>query len=168
MARRRLASVVAVVGFVVSLSIPATVAADTPFSLSGEFLAGEGENLDVTGSCSRTGTSSITYSVSGEAVGPYPGTFTEVGTVTIGQTETGGFSLGFPIKQVTTLEAFFTIDSGVGQVTGSKRLIEQSNVVQGLCEDFTDYLPPGFGSTISGSYQRICACAFGLSYEALI
>src|SRR5437867_3828094 len=51
MARRRFASVAAVVGFVVSLSIPATVAADTPPSLSGEFLVGGGENLDVTGSC---------------------------------------------------------------------------------------------------------------------
>jgi len=167
MARRR-ASVAAIVGFVVSVWMPATVAADTAPSLSGEFLVGEGENLDVTGSCSQTGTSTITYSVSGVAVGPYTGSFTEIGTVTIGQTPTGNFSLGFPIKQVTTLEAFFTIDSTVGQVTGSKRLIEQSNVVHGLCEDFTNYTPPGTSSLISGTYQRVCACAYGLSYEALI
>src|SRR5256885_7375346 len=105
MARRRLASVVAVVGFVVSLSIPATVAADTPFSLSGEFLAGEGENLDVTGSFSRTGTSSITYSVSGEAVGPYPGAVTGGGAGTIGQTETGGVRLGVPDPEGTPLDS---------------------------------------------------------------
>jgi hypothetical protein len=151
-----------------SLAIPAAAAGATAASLTSEFLSGDGEGLDVSATCSETGTSTISYSVEGTAFGPYAGTFTEVGTVTIGQTPTGFFSLGFPIKQVTTLEAFFTIDSPAGQVTGSKRLIVQSDVVHGLCEDFTDYEVPGGGPVISGSYQRVCACAFGLSYEALI
>lgn len=150
-----------------SLALPSAVMADTPSPLSGESLVSDGDAFDVTATCSETGTSTISYSASGAAFGPYPGTFTEVGTVTIGQTSTGGFSLGFPIKRVTTLEAFFTINSPVGQVTGSKRLIAQSDEVVGLCEDFTDYTFPT-GSPISGSYQRVCACPFGLSYEALI
>jgi hypothetical protein len=151
-----------------SLVVPAAVAGATAAPLTGEFLLGEGEGLDVTATCSETGTSTISYSVEGTAFGPYPGTFTEVGTVTIGQTPTGSFILGFPIKQVTTLEAFFTIDSPAGQVTGSKRLITQSNLVHGLCEDFLDYEQFPGAPIISGSFQRVCACAFGLSYEALI
>lgn len=165
--KRRFVTLTSIAMLALSLVIPATAAGATAASLSGEFLSGEGEGLDVTATCSDTGTSTISYSVEGTAFGPYPGTFTEVGTVTIGQTTTGNFILGFPLKQVTTLEAFFTIDSPAGQVTGSKRLIAQSNVVHGLCEDFTDYTPPS-GSPISGSFQRVCACAFGLSYEALI
>lgn len=151
-----------------SLAIPAAALGSTAPSLTGEFLSGEGEGLDVTATCSQTGTSTISYSVAGAAFGPYPGTFTEVGTVTIGQTPTGGFILGFPLKQVTTLEAFFTIDSPAGQVTGSKRLIAQGNDVFGLCEDFADYEPFPGAPLISGSFQRVCACPFGLSYEALI
>lgn len=159
-----LASVVLVA---TSLAVPGAVVADTAAPLTGEFLLGEGAGLDVTATCSETGTSTISYSASGPAFGPYPGTFTEVGTVTIGQAPTGNFILGFPIKQVTAVEAFFTIDSPEGQVTGRKRLIAQTNEVVGLCEDFTDYTPPS-GSPISGSFQRVCACPFGLSYEALI
>lgn len=94
------------------------------------------------------------------------GVFLTDGTVTIGQTPTGFFSLGFPIKQVASLEAFFTIDSPEGQITGSKRLITQSDEVVGLCEDFADHAVGG--SIISGTYQRVCACPFGLSYEAFI
>ena len=151
------------------LALPGAVMADSAAPLTGEFLVAEGAGLDVTAACSKTGTSTISYAASGTAYGPYPGTFTEVGTVTIGQATTGFFSLGFPIKGVTTLEAFFTIDSPAGQVTGSKRLVAQSGEVVGLCEDFTDYeFPPGSGSLISGSYQRVCACPYGLSYEALI
>ena len=152
----------------ISLLSPAAAAGATAASLTGEILSGEGDGLDVTAVCSESGTSTISYSVEGTAFGPYPGTFTEVGTVTIGQTPTGLFSLGFPIKQVTTLEAFFTIDSPEGQVTGSKRLIVQSDEVVGLCEDFAEYQVPNDGPIISGSYQRVCACPFGLSYEALI
>jgi hypothetical protein len=150
-----------------TLALPGAVMADTAQPLSGEFLGSGGEDFTVTATCSETGTSTISYSAFGAAVGPYPGTFTEVGTVTIGQTPAGGFSLGFPLKRVTTLEAFFTIDSPDGQVTGRKRLVAQTDEVVGVCADFTDYTPPS-GSPISGSYQRVCACPFGLSYEAII
>lgn len=150
-----------------SVATPGPVAADTS-SLTGEFLGGGGDDFDVTATCSESGTSTISYSVSGAASGPYPGAFTEVGTVTIGQTPTGNFTLGFPIKQVTSIEAFFTIDSEAGQVTGTKRLVVQSDEVVGLCEDFEDHQPSPDGPIISGSYQRVCACPFGLSYEALI
>jgi hypothetical protein len=165
--RRRTIATVATFALIATIVVPSPVMAQEPAApLTGEFLvAGP---IDVTATCSQTGTSTISYSASGVAVGPYPGTFTEVGTVTIGQTETGGFSLGFPIKRVTSLEAFFTIDSAAGQVTGSKRLIIESDEVVGLCEDFTNYTPPGTGSIISGTYRRVCACPFGLSYEAII
>lgn len=161
-----LATLASLVVIGASIAMPSVAIADTPAPLTGEFLVGEGEDLDVTATCSDDGISTISYSVSGLAFGPYPGTFTEVGTVTIGQTPTGFFSLGFPIKRVTTLEAFFTIASPQGQITGSKRLIVQSDEVVGLCEDFADHVVGG--SVISGTYQRVCACPFGLSYEAFI
>jgi hypothetical protein len=58
------------------------------------------------------------YEADGTAVGPYPGTFEEAGTVTAGP---GG---GFSDRQLLTLEAEFTIHSAQGEVTGRKRLPE--------------------------------------------
>lgn len=162
---KRVAWVGSLAAVIASLAVVTTASADTAPPLTGEFLVGS--PVDITATCSATGASTISYSVSGVAVGPYPGTFTEVGTVTIGQTPTGNFILGFPLKRVTSLEAFFTIDSEVGQVTGNKRLIIESDEVVGLCEDFADYEVPG-GPTISGTFRRVCACPFGLSYDALI
>ena len=71
-----------------SLALPGAVSADTAAPLTGEFLLSDGVAFDVTATCSATGTSTISYAASGAAFGPYPGTFTEVGTVTIGQTTT--------------------------------------------------------------------------------
>jgi hypothetical protein len=50
-----------------------------------------------------TGTTNFTYSATGVAAGPYPGTFTETGALTVNR-----------------LSASFTIDSAAGQVTGTK------------------------------------------------
>src|SRR5438477_7832687 len=75
-----------------TLATPQTrVAAEsTAAPLSGEDLwaggaAGyPGYPVSVTGACNPEGVTSLTYSTSGVATGPYPGTFTETGTVTIG------------------------------------------------------------------------------------
>jgi hypothetical protein len=150
-----------------SLAAPRAVRAETPASLSGEFFVAT--PVDIVATCSETGISTISYSASGEAFGPYRGTFTEVGTITIGHTPptpAQGVN-GFPYTRVSTLVAFFTIDSPTGQVTGSKRLVVQSDEVIGLCFDFTDRPLPG-GPTISGTFRSVCACPFGLSYEAII
>lgn len=88
-------------------------------SLMGEQLERVRENFDtdpsgdvITGTCDPAGASTINFSVTGIAVGPYPGTFSESGTFTFGPTQT-----------LTSFTASFTIDSPAGQVTGTKTLV---------------------------------------------
>ena len=61
---------------------PAAGAAESPPTLQDEGLFDP--NPTVTGSCNAAGTSTIGFSAAGVASGPFPGTFTETGTLTIG------------------------------------------------------------------------------------
>ena len=125
------------VTFVLALSAlfgASTAAAQTalPPSLVGEgFEAFENSGLivdrdrgeiEIESTCTPIAGSTfqITYTASGVAVGPYPGTFTETGTVTVLLTTqiTSAFAYGV----VTDWDVDFTIDSPVGQVTGTKSL----------------------------------------------
>lgn len=95
-----------------------------PPSLMGEsFAAGDGGagvepgEVEVTANCEpgvAPSTFMITYTASGPAVGPYPGTFYETGTVTVEVAEL------FRTVLVTQWDARFTIDSPVGRVAGEK------------------------------------------------
>lgn len=94
-------------------------------SLTGEtFLTSElpfnPGSLEVDGTCDPLGTSTFTFSATGVAFGPYPGTFTESGTVTIES----------PIG-LATFEATFTIDSPAGTVNGRK--LREVPAPLGLC-----------------------------------
>jgi len=102
---------------------PAAGAAEPPPTLQDEGLFDP--NPTVTGSCNAAGTSTIDFSAAGAASGPFPGTFTETGTVTIGPQPPG---------TVLTLTASFTIDSPVGQVSGSKQFTTTSSG-SGSCRD---------------------------------
>jgi hypothetical protein len=92
-------------------------------SLAGEVMLA-GANSGAPGStafavtlwCGGTAPSHWTYSASGVASGPYPGTFTENGTVYVDAT-----GLGEP-GTVLSIHADFTIASGTTIVTGSKDL----------------------------------------------
>ena len=128
------------------LAAPAQAQTTLPPSLVGEtFHArevdpdrfGEGTGaIDVTAICNAEAgeTFTMTYSASGVATGPYPGTFRETGTVTATLTAgAGGFAQGV----VTTWTASFTIDSpaapsGPATVTGTKTLKLWSSA---LCTD---------------------------------
>jgi hypothetical protein len=68
------------------------------------------------GTCDPLGTSTFEFTVTGTAVGPYPGTFVERGTLSFGPFGAGA---GFG---VAAFEATFTIQSAVGTVTGTKSL----------------------------------------------
>lgn len=93
-------------------------------SLEGETLQAAGQLFDRAATCDPSGSSTIAFHWSGFAIGPYPGTFTEDGTVTIGpQTGFGAGRFGFALGQVTQFDATFTIDSPAGTVTGSKHLM---------------------------------------------
>lgn len=82
----------------------------------------------VTGSCDPLGTSSLTFTVTGNATGPYPGTFSETGTVTLGP-------FGIPGNPLAALafQSDFTITSLAGTVTGTKTLEGFQPTSLGLC-----------------------------------
>jgi hypothetical protein len=101
-----------------ALVVAHTAAADgseasaTP--LTGETLSAAetsvGDVSTVSGTCNVLGTSTFEFLVSGVATGPYPGTFTEEGTLSL---NLAGFE---PVAFNST----FTITSMAGTVTGSK------------------------------------------------
>jgi hypothetical protein len=102
-----------------------------PPVLSGESLinpdgSGAGAPPQVTADCVPFGISTISFTVSGTAVGPYPGTFTESGTAVIDTTNP------FVAGPVTSFTANFTIQSPTGTVTGTKSLISDPLRATGL------------------------------------
>jgi hypothetical protein len=122
---RNLALILCVAGAAVVAPAGAQIA--VPPTLTGETLTGV---PTVTFSCNPE-LSTISFSVSGVAAGPYPGTFSETGSTTVGATEL--FGVG-PV----TFDATFTIESGTTVVTGTKRLAvpTQSNTTFGFCFSF--------------------------------
>lgn len=103
-------------------AIPGIAQAQTP-SLTGEALQGAdvftfpSGQVQVTANCDPSGTSTFEYTASGPASGPYPGTFTESGSGTIGpQDQPNGSGI------VESFSATFSIESPLGQVTGTKSL----------------------------------------------
>jgi hypothetical protein len=154
---------------VVFLSLAAQLRAQTlPPALTGEFFSRTPVQITSV-RFNPTGTSSFTYSTAGLAFGPYPGTFTEMGTITIGPLSGPQGVDGFLFGPVTTVQAFFTIDSPVGQVTGTKELVNPPPDMLGLCYDFTNFQVPG-GPIISGTFREgsPSSTGFGLSYRATI
>ena len=112
------------------VAVSGSAAQTIPPTLSGEHLSGVPQ---VTYHCDLGDTSTISYTVSGIAVGPYTGTFTESGVATIGPQPFPGNAVS-----VLTFEASFVIDSPTGQVTGTKQLTAPGNFSNnaGFCVDF--------------------------------
>lgn len=94
-----------------------------PLAPEGFFDSAWGSGDSVTAECDPDGTSTIRYHIeNGAAIGQYPGTFDEDGTITIGpQTNPGSVSVSGLAQGDAVVEATFTIDSPAGQVTGTKR-----------------------------------------------
>jgi hypothetical protein len=117
--------------------------------LSSEVLTGTVPALTAA-NCNETGTSTFTYTVSGVATGPYPGTFTETVTATIGpQTEPSDHPLPVNFGPVTHLSATFTILSAAGTVTGTKELLTAPfpGNQHGICDDANVPAPTGCSAT---------------------
>lgn len=139
-----------------SLVLPTAAQAQTASpSLTGEFLSSTTAATITSFDCDNTG-GTLTFSVSGIAAGPYPGTFTETGTVTLGPRD-------IPIPgapgqfraPILHFEAEFTITSALGTVTGTKRMTAPSDANFGGCN-----ASPG------GSSAQIIASV--LRYEATL
>jgi len=106
----------------------ATATSASAQTLYGELLAADRSQLQITADCNPAGNSTISFTVSGLATGPYPGTFTETGVATIGPQP-------FPLAQaepVTSFSASFVITSGSTVITGTKQLTDPGNLSTGL------------------------------------
>jgi hypothetical protein len=123
----------------VGLGLPSAAQAQA-VSLTGETLTSL-PPASAEGTCARsatdtgpsTGTSTYTYEISGVAAGPYPGTFTETGSFTIGPIDEE-FLPGQFRGDLLSFEAEFTITGANGTVEGTKTLATGFNV--GVCQHF--------------------------------
>jgi hypothetical protein len=118
--------IIAVFVALLSAIVAAPAAADGgpetgPQPLTGEALLaselGTPGTSTVTGSCNPLGTSTFEFTVTGQALGPYPGTFTESGSFSFGPF--GLPDVGFGVGD---FESTFTISSAAGTVEGTKTL----------------------------------------------
>lgn len=152
-------------------SLPSMVVASTPPpTLSGEFLSAFPDaiptsSVDIVAACDPDGSSTISWSASGEAFGPYEGTFVETGSATVGPQTANAYVNGIQLGYLVSVEAFFSIDSPTGQVIGSKRLTGASSSDLGGCRDLDGFVLPD-GSVASGTFRRVLAQS--MSYEALV
>jgi hypothetical protein len=108
-------------------------------SLNGEeFLV---QDVTLTLDCDPSRVSTISFSASGVATGPYPGTFTAQGTVTIAPQTLAGPRPGTVAGPLLSLRETFTIDSPAGTVTGVKKLIRKQpfDQSQGSCQHVTGF-----------------------------
>jgi hypothetical protein len=137
------ASLLAVVG---PLAKPAHTQTAAPSTLTGETLFAQyasnspfredtqvGELTLTSNNCSREpeGEGTISYTASGPATGPYPGTFTESGTITV---RNGGEG---PFKDIIDFNAEFEIvdEAGTTRVSGTKTLdIESAPRLAAICD----------------------------------
>jgi hypothetical protein len=140
---RRVARALCVSGgvcLVLLLTGPAvSLAASQPRpTLTGETFTGV---PTVTATCDPTSNSTINYSVSGTATGPYPGTFTESGTATLGPQ--GIFiDPGNPNApgNLVSFSATFTIQAATGvQIFGAMQLAPPGLLAanHGFCDQFS-------------------------------
>lgn len=137
--------------------------AQAPPSLDGEtWRAYSNSELGVGGSVTRSSRScdpssaSLSVVATGTAVGPYPGTFREEYTVTLGPplAELGA------VRNATAITATFSIDSPVGQVAGTKTYDPSTNHT-GICRNGPDFFEAGGAIT---AYEATITAPDGCTY----
>ena len=150
MLRRQVLVCLALLAGMLALSSAASAQVPPP-TLTGEtFLgglfdpSGQSSVMVTSASCDPTGNSTFTYQASGPATGPYVGTYSETGTVTMGpQTVPGTPPNGF----VTSWTASFTITgSPLGTVSGTKTLPPNAPTLPGVCKGFDVLFPAERGA----------------------
>src|SRR5258708_11779932 len=109
----------------------------------------------VTGaSCSQTSASTIPFTAAGVvASGPYPGSFTEGGVVTVSTAPMSPAQSvdGVPFHQVSAINAVFTISSAAGTVSGTQHLAEPG-AVGALCDTYDNQPFGNTGDTVTGTF----------------
>lgn len=159
--------------------VPAGTAAaqEFPSTLEGESVVSY-ENITVTAQCNEEGTSTLSYTAEGVAVGPYPGVYKESGTFILND-ETNPHS-GGDLEFITSpidFEASFTIDSVAGEVAGTKEFLDRGpydsyptsscttaeNFPEENLDAFCERMGWGDGRSLETQYARAPA-----TYEARI
>jgi len=180
---RRIA--IAFVATFATLVVAAPAVAQSPPTMTGETLlsffepqAPSPRTVDVT--CNPDGVSTLRFTVTGSASGPYNGTFVETATVQVGDQSLlppvpgpGPFvpsSYGFNTGPILVFDAEFQItpfsgDTTYRQVTGSKRVVANAPLNTGFCFEVQSGAVPIFPVLISG--YSVAARA-ELTYDALI
>jgi hypothetical protein len=94
--------------------------------------------------CNKNGTTTIPFQANGSAFGPYVGTFTESGTVTVGPQSNTTIDLR-GVGPITAFQSTFTIQSEFpsGTVTGSKSLSPTAPTEATLTGGFARCNPDG-------------------------
>ena len=122
--------------------------------------------------CNSDGTSTFDYSVAGVASGPYAGTFTETGSVSVTpqttqhETEVLLGTLEYTSGGLASLNATFTIQSSAGTVTGTKTLAISGDG-SAACQDRAEFRSPFFPDQTVVIVLRQ-AHTTGLAYSATI
>lgn len=171
------ATAIAAGSLAVSFLVAVPPAWAMPSSLTGEVLgagstSGDGGILVTSATCSQTSSSTITFTASGTVpVGPYLGSFTESGEVTLSATPASPpqFFDGVPLYLVSRLDAFFTITSPSGTIGGTEHLGAFDNV-QAICATFNDQQFGTLNDTVTGFFGELQAGAdgYGGTYDAII
>lgn len=139
-------------------------------TLQGENLVAPFTGLTVTSNCDEDGNSTVTYNANGVATGPFPGTFTAQGTITIGPQTIPARpptldSEGTFMGPVLTLNETFTITSAGTTITGTKTrtapLTELGERERGTCQELT------FFGGVTGT-GRIVEVEAATTYQATI
>ena len=108
-------------------------------SLTGEeFLV---QDITLSIDCDPTRTSTVSFTASGVATGPYPGTFMVNGTVTIAPQTQAGPRPGTVAGPLTSLHESFSVDSPLGTITGVKKLTHNLpfSSSQGSCQHVSGF-----------------------------
>jgi hypothetical protein len=125
-------------------------AASTPAgpTLQGEEVLVEAVGITLTADCNTGGNSQVSWTASGPATGPFPGTFTASGTITIGPQTLPGFHPPSPKREGTIAgpvlgwSESFTIESGTTSITGTKSLLPTASVeggTLGTCQQVSQF-----------------------------
>ncbi len=128
----------------VALLAVQAVGADEQGSGEARSLAGEEflvQDVTLSFDCDPSRISTVDFSASGPATGPYPGTFTAQGTVTIDRQTLPGPRPTLVAGPLLTLGETFSITSVAGNVTGTKTLPAglPFDTSQGECEHVTGF-----------------------------
>ena len=115
-------------------------------TLETENLQALAEGFTSTASCDTTSTSTVSWTAEGLATGPYPGTFTLSGTLTIGPQTMPGSHPPTPSREgtvagpVQSFQESFTITSGTTTITGTKTLqLPVASQSIGTCQQVTQF-----------------------------